>query len=475
MSEVKSPKVFISYSWSGIDHQEFVKECAERLVSDGIEVVLDIFDLREGDDKYAFMESMVTDDTVTHVLIMSDKAYAEKADARKAGVGTESQIISKHVYEKVAQSKFIPIICERDSEGRAITPTFLQSRISIDFSSPEKVNENWERLVRLLFGRPEHTKPQLGKPPAYITGEAPVSAAAISAKFNTLKQAILQEKKRISHYRRDLIDECVKHADKFRIREQKQITGEMVLGDLRALKPVRDYLLEWVLLESDYDASNEFNEALTSTLEKLLELKSRPEEITQWNDNMLEAQRVFVYETFLYIVAALIKTKSFESLHEVFFTSYLLPDTEGYGENRFDDFTRFYGYSETLQILAEPGRKLSSPAAAYIKQSADRESISFRSIMEAETLILMIAFMKQIRWFPQTLYYAGYHGKFELFNRAQFKKHYKNIATITGYEDPRALELEVRLGHDQARPNNWNNFYMINFLELMNIQELGKY
>ena len=55
-----TPKVFISYSWSSQAHQERVREWAERLVGDGVDVVLDLYDLKEGQDKYAFMERMVT-------------------------------------------------------------------------------------------------------------------------------------------------------------------------------------------------------------------------------------------------------------------------------------------------------------------------------------------------------------------------------------------------------------------------------
>jgi TIR domain len=93
------PKVFISYSWTSEQHQNSVREIAERLLSDGVGIVMDVFDLREGDDKYAFMERMVTDPAVTHVLVFCDKAYAEKANTRKpGGVATESQILSKEVY-----------------------------------------------------------------------------------------------------------------------------------------------------------------------------------------------------------------------------------------------------------------------------------------------------------------------------------------------------------------------------------------
>jgi len=50
------PKVFISYSWSSPTHQLLVKQWAEQLVADGIDVMLDIYDLKEGHDKYAYME-----------------------------------------------------------------------------------------------------------------------------------------------------------------------------------------------------------------------------------------------------------------------------------------------------------------------------------------------------------------------------------------------------------------------------------
>ena len=48
------PKVFISYSWSTPKHQQKVIQWAERLISDGVDVVLDVFDLKEGHDKFHF-------------------------------------------------------------------------------------------------------------------------------------------------------------------------------------------------------------------------------------------------------------------------------------------------------------------------------------------------------------------------------------------------------------------------------------
>ena len=107
----KIPKIFISYSWSS---DALVLELANRLVSHGVDVVLDKWDLKEGNDKYEFMERCVNDSSITKVLIICDKAYAQKANDRTGGVGDETVIISSEVYGNARQEKFIPIIAERD-------------------------------------------------------------------------------------------------------------------------------------------------------------------------------------------------------------------------------------------------------------------------------------------------------------------------------------------------------------------------
>ena len=81
---------------------------ASQLRHDGVDVKLDIWDLKQGQDKYAFMEQCVTNPAIDKVLIMSDRVYTEKADARKGGVGDETTIISSEVYKNGNQQKFIP-------------------------------------------------------------------------------------------------------------------------------------------------------------------------------------------------------------------------------------------------------------------------------------------------------------------------------------------------------------------------------
>lgn len=471
------PKVFISYSWSSQSHQDLVREWAERLVADGVDVVLDLFDLKEGHDKYAFMERMVTDPDVTHVLVVCDKQYAEKADARVKGVGTESQIISREVYEKVKQSKFIPIVSEIADDSTPFLPTFLKSRIWLNFASPESVNGNWERLIRLLFGKPLNQKPALGKPPAYITDDAATPPNPARAKFSTLRQAIMENKKGLRAYRRDFLDTCMAYADSLRVRTEPdlQTLGQKVLSDCTALVQTRDQLIDWVLLESESAPSADFTEALLDVLERLMELRSRPTEIKQWNDVWFEAHTLFSYETFLYIVAALLKTRCYPDLHDIFTSHYLLPESERHGDMKFDRFDRFYANSELLNPVLSPlGKRLNSPAAELIKRQAQRADIPLRDIIQADLLVTMMCFITpNMWWYPQMLYYSAYTMEFPIFIRAAQHKHFKHLATITGIAQADELRAAVKAGQERLAAARYSNFHFGNTLwSLMNMDHL---
>ncbi len=472
---MEEPKVFISYSWSDQSHQELVKHWADRLVADGIDVVLDIYDLKEGHDKYVFMEQMVTDQSVTHVLVVCDKTYSEKANARMSGVGTESQIISSEVYEKVKQSKFIPIVCEFGEDGEPILPAFMKSRMWINFSSSEAENENWEQLVRLLYGKPQHVKPKKGKAPTYIISDAPIPTSEALAKYNSLKQAILQDKKGINHYRRDFIDSCISYADSLRTRERPSVDliGEKVLEDCGKLKAIRDHLCNWILLEGEITDTELFSEAVIDVLEKLRELKSRPPEINSWSDSWFEAHAVFVYETFLYIIAALLKSRAYQVLHEIYSSHYLMPSSDRYGQTNFKKFDCFYGHSKALQaVLAPEGRTLHAPAAELLKIQADREDLPFEEIIQAELLTLLMSFVTpETHWYPQTLHYSSYGYSFAFFVRAAQHKHFNKLSIITGIKSADDLREKVKEGHE--RFGKFSNFSFYNdFLHSMNIENL---
>ena len=165
MKEDKIPKIFMSYSWSS---DALVVPLAQRLVSHGVDVVLDKWDLKEGQDKYVFMEQCVNNPDIDKVLIICDKKYAEKANRREGGVGDETAIISTEIYGKVNQEKFIPIIAECDEDGTPYVPTYIKTRIYIDLSDDSNYEAEYEKLLRNIYEKPLVKKPKLGTKPEWL-------------------------------------------------------------------------------------------------------------------------------------------------------------------------------------------------------------------------------------------------------------------------------------------------------------------
>ena len=168
MNEKGNPKIFISYSWT---NSERVLELAERLMVNGVEVIIDKWDLKEGQDKYAFMEQSVTDETVDKVLIICDKSYTEKANQRTGGVGDETAIISPEIYGRMRQEKFIPIVFEVDADGNPYLPAYIKSRIYINLSDDFNYESEFEKLLRNIYNKPLYRKPAIGTKPEWLENE----------------------------------------------------------------------------------------------------------------------------------------------------------------------------------------------------------------------------------------------------------------------------------------------------------------
>ncbi len=449
-----APKVFISYSWSTPKHQQQVIQWAERLVSDGVEVILDVFDLKEGHDKFHFMEQMIVNPAVTHVLVLSDRQYVEKANRRVSGVGTESQIISSEIYGRVSQSKFVPIVCEFSESNDPYLPAFMQALIWIDFSSAEMVNQNWERLVRHLYGKPAYVKPSLGSPPAYLSETPTTSASPLLGKLATLRQALTSKSRTTSLARQDSVAECVSFAEPYRSEQtsptKAEALAEKLLGDVGELKTLRNAIVDWVLFESSLGEGTGFTETLLEFLEHLLEMGSRPAYIQAGSDAWFEGIRFFAYETFLYIVAALLKNASYDLLGDVLSSSYLKPRTARYEKSEFGRVDLFLDCSDFFQsVLAAKNMRLYSPTAELLKRQSDRSDLPLTSLIEADLIVFLKAITSQdFRWYPQTLFYAS-NSEFPFLIRAAQRRNFKNLATVIGVQDSETMKARAREGYNQ--------------------------
>lgn len=331
--------------------------------------------------------------------------------------------------------------------------------------------------MRLLFGKPLHVKPAVGKSPAFLRDDAAPASPAL-AKFSALKQAIVNGKPAIEMYRQDFLDACIEYADALRIRKMPDYAnfGQWIVDACAKLKLVRDHIVDWVLLEGPLSPSDKFQESLIAFLERLLEVKARPKDMKAWNEVWFEAHKVFVYETFLYIVAALMKREAFGVLREVLTRHYLQPaGTQHYNEGEFVSFECFGTYSEALQVLAPEGRKLLAPAAELIKRQADRTDLPFESLMEAELMVLLMAFVSPSvnHWYPGTLFYAQ-HRAFPFFVRATQHKGFQKLAAVTGINSADQLRSTVEEGMKRLGVDRWHDFrwHDSGFSKAMNLSKL---
>jgi hypothetical protein len=211
-------------------------------------------------------------------------------------------------------------------------------------------------------------------------------------------------------------------------------------------------------------------------LERLVELRSRPADVTSWNDRMFEAHELFAHETFLYIVAALLKSGAFQALAEVYRTHYLLPETEQQGEVVFDTFDIFHSHARRIASLVTPaGQQLLSPTAAVFKGNATKPDIPFVSIIDADLMTFLAAMLgKDTRWYPDTLFYLGYLRARPFFLRATQHKHFRKLALITGIENADELRKKALEGYDRIGVKEWSTFGMYVHGSIWNALNLDK-
>ncbi len=157
------PRVFISYSWDGNAHRDWVIHLATRLRQDGINVVLDYWDLLPGGDRTTFMERSILNSEF--VLIVCTPGYAVKANERSGGAGYEAMVITTQIAKRIDQTKFIPVLRLGNFDDSAV-PIWLQTKIGIDLRGDHYSEQNYEDLVRTLH-RENIKAPPVGPRPVF--------------------------------------------------------------------------------------------------------------------------------------------------------------------------------------------------------------------------------------------------------------------------------------------------------------------
>ena len=162
----RSVRVFISYTKSSNQHQDWVKTIGSYLRGAGIDARLDIWHLRPGMDVAQWMCNEL--DMADRVLLICDELYAQKADGRHGGVGWEIRVIQGDLLQSQPTNpdKFVPIaVTEEAADGM---PGFIKSVYYLHWPPSQRDDPSlFEELVRVIY-RAQEEAPPLGQRPAYV-------------------------------------------------------------------------------------------------------------------------------------------------------------------------------------------------------------------------------------------------------------------------------------------------------------------
>lgn len=159
------PRVFVSYS-SANQHNDWVLRLSTRLVSNGVDVVLDQWDASLGSDLPHFMEQGLTG--ADRVIAICSDAYIAKADDGAKGVGYEKKIMTGDLIKDAVSNHIVPVI--RDATAAKVVPIFLTGSRYVDFRNDLEWDAKYEELLYDLYGQRIKSKPPLGANPFAANG-----------------------------------------------------------------------------------------------------------------------------------------------------------------------------------------------------------------------------------------------------------------------------------------------------------------
>lgn len=430
---MENPKVFISYSWHPEKNKIWVQRLAERLIQDGVNVKLDVWDLKHGHDKYVFMEQMVKDSDIKKVLVICNEDYARKADDRTGGVGTESTIMSSDIYSLAEQTKFIPILVEKKN-GEPCLPTFLKSRMYIDMSSNDIYELGYDQLLRDIYEKPLLRKPALGKMPSYLEADEPVLLS--TAQEQRMLKEKVAESTSLQTWIAKYCDKLIESLDQFKVTFRGGKTGdliEMIEKSIASMQVVNNDFITFVETVASNSECNgkqfvDFFEKLLQYYEdKDIELASSTDSWHLCNDNY----RFFNYELFLSFAAIMLKYERFDIIKEVVDTDYCILSNRLGRQIKALNFAEFQKHNYTLDYYKGNNGYSSSSQVANLMRNYGGDK--FNTWVEVDILLYYLSLIygkpgdRMSMWYP-TL--SIYNRAFEILPKIASMRYFEKAKVM---------------------------------------------
>lgn len=491
MSEnIEHPVVFLSYARTSPEHVEKITNFASMLRKDGIDAKIDEWDLKVGHDIYFFMETHIKRES-DKVLLILTKEFVEKANERKSGVGTETQLISKEVYDDVKQERIIPIVWECDEKGEPYIPTFLETRLYIDLSSNEKFGENYEILLRTLYNKPKNPKEELGEMPKWLDD---------TNKYYPKTNEVVKRFSYIIDHRPDNINPTMEEFYETYYEYLKTFLLELSSNDTKTVvKEMYENLEDYQQLKNDFE---EFTDILTKKgkycdveYNIIVEFLTQVHPLTfnSGNGESMSAYDICKFafilrELFLYLIAYGLKNKNYKLIADLLHSPYYL--TDAYNQQK--------GTQHFVELDIRGPRDMNDYADYYYKQFENKQYpsplgelliqrlpplINAEYLIDADLLCCYVSFLNKEEyenkfWFPYTYVYKGRHTSFEMFRRLTSKKYFEEVKGIFDVETIGEFKTKVistndsHLGRRQIKFSN--SFECVNPIEdYIDLNEIG--
>ena len=465
-------KVFISYAWGTEEYSQKVTRLVNALRANSIDTIYDKFDLAEGADIHVFMEQAVNSKDVDKVLILCDKNYQEKANSRKGGVGKETLIISPEIYNDSdpigKDKKFIPVIMELDEQGQPYIPTYLKSKLYLDYTHED--GAVLERLVRVIYGQPELVAPPLGKIPSYIIKPTDTPSLPSYYKLNDAISAIYEDKKNMNLFIHSAFEAVIEDLENVKVEydANSDKVAENVIQRIEELRPLRNKLIELfnAIVISDY--TEKASKEIRTLFEKLCNLAEAPIVVNGiMNEMQKNHLKFFIYEAYLYFIAILIENEKFDLIQN-FISNYYV-DME-YGSNKLITLSSKYSSLPIFTYMnSKNGSRRLSLQADWTCEHAGTCGITRDKLIQAD-FILFLTDTSEFRRNPSLIIFADKYQPLEIFGRATSKTYLKKIMSIFNFstqDDFIKLQQNTEQWID-CRTLGWKSA-----AKLMNIEQLG--
>lgn len=475
METIKKPKVFISYSWSSPEHQDWVLDLAEKLHEDNIDPIIDKWDLREGQSVIEFMESMVVDPSIDKIIMVIDNSYQTKADSRGGGVGAESTILSTVLYNKKGTSNIVAVI----AEPAAKPPVFYSGRIFIDLSSDDKYIENYESLVRWIYGKFKFERPKTqGTTPSFIHENDSNAILYTNNEFRFALDAIEKGKPTYQGLIKQFLNKLDSEIPKLSLWDLE----DKKKGFLDNFTNFSAHLLEYKKLLNTICEYN-LEPKIIAQFQKFLEglLKHPGNEKNPLSQSLFESINYLILLT---TIAILIKNDGFAHIKSILNEIYEIPSNHpNYHSEKYTTFKIFNPDDSKIIGTVLDKENYTEPLAQLIYQLSDNEIISFTELCEADLLLYLKSATKTleekrefIMWWPHlTLYINNQRHPTKMFARAESSDYLEQVCKILGCIDISVIEKIIETSKEEIWGSTYIPQWRSPFKTLLNIKTLTNF